>query len=40
MNYSIDRLRNILLEELKDYPGEPILLPFEDMLMERLLFNG
>ena len=29
MNYSVDRLRNILLEELKDYHGEPILLPYD-----------
>lgn len=39
MQYSITRLRKILIDELKDYPGKPILLPFDDVLLEKILFD-
>ena len=39
MKYNITRLRKILIEELKDYPGEPILLPFDSGLLGRILFE-
>lgn len=39
MLYSIKRLRQVLVEELKDYEGKPITLPFDSKLIEELLFN-
>jgi len=33
---SIKRLRQVLVEELKDYEGKPITLPFDRTLIEKL----
>ncbi len=39
MKISISRLRQILVEELEKYPGEPIKLPFEEIFLYALLFE-
>lgn len=40
MNYNISRLREILIEELKSYPGEPIKLTYDEKFLRTLLFNN
>lgn len=40
MNISITRLRDVLVEELKDKNCEPVRLPFDEEFLNELLFNG